>query len=731
MNVLSPRAGWRRAVFLAPLLLFSAFRAEADQPYVSAPSALGRSAFAPIEFRPGIPVARLSDAPAVALMTGDLDALRRFGRLRVLTPESTEVRYGDAPSDQLGRLLNELSQRLGMPVERIAVRTREEMLRRLAIGAGDLIVGLDSPGLADHMPDGVRASVPLTRYRFQVVTARHSPLARLRGLEAAFGRRLTLAPDSPLWHRVDALVRDHPWVKFEAAPLHLGVTAMAGEVARGDRDALVLASHDAERVLALRDDLVVAFEIGAAISRHWYVRAGNEHLLSEIDAFLGQSHLAHRPADHYRGDLPEIRRHGVLRAIVRPRSGSFAMVDGQPEGFDFRLLQRLSQRLGLTLRTEVAQSDAEALRWLDEGRGDLIAAPATPLSNDRFLRTLPHWYTAPVVVAPIWVNVETPDDLSGRHCLMPPDSPLKSAVEGLLARGDADFELEFDQAYAAAEGLRAALLAAPRAFTVLDAATARRLLEESPDLAVSLSLHDATNHRWVTRAGDLELAGEVNRMVREFWGDPEQTRLATQFQTGANRDAMAVRRLSPYDDLARATAGSHGFDWRLIVAMMFEESGFDPDARSPAGALGLMQVLPKTAATVGVRNLRHPDSGILAGVRYLDQLRDQFESEIPVTDRTWFAVASYHAGASRVVRARERAAELGLDPDRWFGHVERAMLALAEETRSAGRKGMYRHTVTYVREVRTRFDTYVQATAPELALRAGPDGVAKTPGKGS
>jgi membrane-bound lytic murein transglycosylase F len=131
-----------------------------------------------------------------------------------------------------------------------------------------------------------------------------------------------------------------------------------------------------------------------------------------------------------------------------------------------------------------------------------------------------------------------------------------------------------------------------------------------------------------------------------------------------------------------------------------------------------MQVLPQTAATVGVQNLKNPASGLLAGVRYLDHLRDRFDADLPVKDRTWFAVASYHAGASRIERARERAAELGLDPDRWFGHVERAMLALADETRSARRKGMFRTTVAYVREVRTRFDTYVQATSPELAATA-------------
>ena len=108
-------------------------------------------------------------------------------------------------------------------------------------------------------------------------------------------------------------------------------------------------------------------------------------------------------------------------------------------------------------------------------------------------------------------------------------------------------------------------------------------------------------------------------------------------------------RISPYDELVKRYAERHGFDWPLIVALMYRESRFRPDVVSWAGARGLMQLLPVTAQRFGVSDLSDPESSIHAGIRMLKWLYGQMEEELPVKDRTWFALAAYNAGLGHLL----------------------------------------------------------------------------------
>jgi len=146
---------------------------------------------------------------------------------------------------------------------------------------------------------------------------------------------------------------------------------------------------------------------------------------------------------------------------------------------------------------------------------------------------------------------------------------------------------------------------------------------------------------------------------------------------------------------------------------MYQESRFDPEARSFAGAVGLLQVLPRTALQMDVdEDLRDPEGNIRAGVRYLAWLRDSFEEDLPVRDRTWFTIAAYNVGRGHVLDARRLAAEEGRDPNRWFGHVEQAMILLSRpEFARHAPHGYCRggEPVRYVREVYARYNAYLEA----------------------
>jgi membrane-bound lytic murein transglycosylase F len=242
------------------------------------------------------------------------------------------------------------------------------------------------------------------------------------------------------------------------------------------------------------------------------------------------------------------------------------------------------------------------------------------------------------------------------------------------------------------------------------------------DVAAAFPLGEPVPLAWAVRASNPELRAAVDEFLdkeyrgltynvlhRKYFEDPKKIRRHIKYRTGTSA-------LSPYDDTVRRYADEHDFDWRLIVAQIYEESGFDPTAKSFAGAVGLLQVLPRTAEELGVGNLEDPETNIRAGLDYLAWVRERFEEDLSVRDRMWFTLAAYNVGAGHVRDARRLAAQKGLNPDRWFDNVERAMLLLSrpEHARNA-QHGYCRGSepVQYVREIQSRYEAYLDMLAKD------------------
>ena len=141
------------------------------------------------------------------------------------------------------------------------------------------------------------------------------------------------------------------------------------------------------------------------------------------------------------------------------------------------------------------------------------------------------------------------------------------------------------------------------------------------------------------------------------------------------------------------------FDWLMLAAQAFQESGLRQDRKSPAGAVGIMQIKPSTAAdkNVGIDDISTIDSNVHAGAKYLRFLADRYFSNEEIDDlNQWiFSLAAYNAGPAKINRYRREAAENGYDRNRWFDNVEIV---------AARRIG--RETVTYVSNVFKYFVGY-------------------------
>jgi membrane-bound lytic murein transglycosylase F len=235
----------------------------------------------------------------------------------------------------------------------------------------------------------------------------------------------------------------------------------------------------------------------------------------------------------------------------------------------------------------------------------------------------------------------------------------------------------------------------------------------------SEKVEESVSYCWATRAADGELRQAIDEFIRREYRGTVYNILRRRY-LGPRRwrgsEPPSLREgsaLSPYDDLAKRYAERYGFDWRLLVALMYQESRFDPQALSAAGAVGLLQVLPSTARELGVSDPSDPEQGFQAGVRYLDWLRGRFSLDMGLPDRVAFTIAAYNAGYGHVADARRVAARNGWDTERWFDNVERAMLLLARpEVARTVPNGYCRGSepVNHVREILERFRAYIRLT---------------------
>jgi len=179
-------------------------------------------------------------------------------------------------------------------------------------------------------------------------------------------------------------------------------------------------------------------------------------------------------------------------------------------------------------------------------------------------------------------------------------------------------------------------------------------------------------------------------------------------ETAARPRASLALSLSPFDTLIEHHASAEGFDWRLIAAMIFEESHFHPASRSDKGAYGLMQVRPIAAEAVGAERFHAPDDNVKTGVRYLRQLDEMFH-DAPVTDRLGIVLAAYNVGPGHLRDAQLLARRFGYDANRWRDGID-LMLPLLEQPRIYEHlQNGYAHgsdVVAYVERILERYQRY-------------------------
>ncbi|MEX0951582.1 MAG: transporter substrate-binding domain-containing protein, partial [Gammaproteobacteria bacterium] len=528
---------------------------------------------------------------------------------------------------------------------------------------------------------------------------------------------------TPAWTRLQEMAEQHsnliPVVLAGAEPADVFDRLDQGEI-----DLAVVDSTMADDVTSTHPDLTVAFTLPGSKSRTW--ATADADLLRSLNQYLNEAALTREINTVRFEDLQAITQRKELRVITYQSPANYYLDEqGELRGFEYELVKRFAKKAGLRLDVLVAPTRQDMIDWLLEGRGDLIAAsmPASAVRKDARLNlSRPYNYAAPLIIGRSdEAALIDARDLEGRRIMVPAGSPHKQLLERYRDQGIAVEIVEADPAL----GIDQILFRVARGMfdlTVVDSHKAKALLAAQPYAQAHFAVSEPLPHVWIMRGASQQLQAAVNDFIDKTYRSREYNILhAKYFEHARDFEAIADKKtpellalggeLSPYDALIRDYAERFGFDWRLIVAQIYQESRFDPQAVSEAGAEGLMQLLPSTAVEVGLTNVMDPETGIHAGLQYLRKLHDRLEEDLTLEDRIWFSLAAYNAGYGRLQMARQLATEMGLDPHRWFGNVEKAMLKLADHTTC-----QCGQPVAYVREIRNRYHTYVRLTqATQLA----------------
>jgi membrane-bound lytic murein transglycosylase MltF len=405
-----------------------------------------------------------------------------------------------------------------------------------------------------------------------------------------------------------------------------------------------------------------------------------------------------KAAEQWRGDFGGMVERRIIRALVA-HSKTFYFVDrGQQRGITYEGLTAFEKFVNTKLGKKTLKVNViiipvrrdQLIPALVEGRGDLAAANLTITPerlrsvefSDFFLTEVKEL----VVAGPTASALGNLDDLAGKEIHVRASSSyyesLRRLNESFKKVGKAPIKLRLADENLEDEDLLEMVNAGLIPMVVVDSHKAQFWAQIFDDLKVhpNIAVNTGGQIAWAFRKNSPQLKAVVNEFVR---GHKKGTLLGnivfnrylreTKWVKNSLSDEE-IRRFRETIEFFKRYADRYGFDWLMVGAQAYQESGIDQSKRSPMGAIGVMQVLPSTAAdpNVNIPKIEELENNIHAGVKYMRFIMDRYfkGAEMDDLNKNLFAFASYNAGPARISGLRRQAAREGLDPNVWFHNVE-------------------------------------------------------------
>jgi membrane-bound lytic murein transglycosylase F len=386
--------------------------------------------------------------------------------------------------------------------------------------------------------------------------------------------------------------------------------------------------------------------------------------------------------------LDRVRARGELRIVTLNSPTSYYEGAHGPEGLEYELAKAFAKDLGVKLKMYSAPHIRAMQTELDTGRADIAAAQ---LSADT-------GWSRVGIGANVYEHI--PQYVVFRRGNPRPRSTIQIESAKLSVRAGSPQEGLLQRLKNTVAPTLEWMETAPRAadpledvqngqvdYAVVDAREFSYSRHLYPDILVGFTLPEKRPVQWVVRRGAPDLLASVNRFFDSISKSGELARLQNEATGSTHRfeyleslrfQEHITARLTLYRDYFEEASAQTGVDWRLLAAIGYQESKWNPEAQSANGALGLMMLTASTAESLGVSDRADPRQSILAGAKYFIEVRDKVPERIPEPDRTWLAVASYNVGFGHLEDARVVTQIRGKNPDSW-NDVRESLPLLAQE----------------------------------------------------
>jgi membrane-bound lytic murein transglycosylase F len=403
--------------------------------------------------------------------------------------------------------------------------------------------------------------------------------------------------------------------------------------------------------------------------------------------FTGYLLMFHKPV------LPEpdlndclhaIMERDTLIAITDNSTTSYFLYKGQPMGYQYELLNHLADHLGVALKIVISGSIEESILQLSSREADLIAMDLSVNAPRQEILsfTEPIHQTRQVLVQRIPdpdsgngenpTPVRKPSELAGKTIHIQKNSSHRLRIRNIAAEIGAGIDIVEESLDS--EELITMVADGEIEYTVTDqhVAMANKTWYDNIDISTEISL--PLDMAWAVRPGSDSLLAVINEWITDFIHTRTYERIFKRYFVSKKSAHLqesefhSVRggKLSKYDDLIRKHSKEGPWDWRLVAAVIYEESRFNPRAQSWAGATGLMQLMPNTARRFGVKNINNPKEQLKGGVALISYLNEKLPDTISDPyERAKYVLACYNIGMSHILDAINLALKYGEDPALW------------------------------------------------------------------
>ncbi|MBI1267956.1 MAG: transporter substrate-binding domain-containing protein [Cryomorphaceae bacterium] len=403
-------------------------------------------------------------------------------------------------------------------------------------------------------------------------------------------------------------------------------------------------------------------------------------------------------------DLPEIKHRKNLILLTENGSTSYYLYRGQGMGYDYELVRAFAKSQGLGLQVKVLTDLEDMFHLLQSGDGDIIAGNLTHIpEREKYVQfTSPLSETRQVLVQRKPLNwrkmskeqlddslVRSFEQLHQKEIYVHALTTFYSNILELEQAAGVDVDIIEASASLNSETLIRLVAEGQVPFTVSDENLARINATYYPDLDIEFAVSAPQKIAWAVRKDSdslllaieewmskKEIQKKLKYTYKKYFNSPrdQMGRMSSEFCS------LEGNCISEYDAYIKKYSVKINWDWKLLAAMIYEESRFNPEARSWVGAFGLMQLMPATGERFGIDTTQTVEHNIRAGVDYLRYLDRMWQDRInDSSERVKFILASYNIGPGHVLDAQAIARELNLNPEIWDHNVADCLLLKSDD----------------------------------------------------